>query len=361
MTTPQLRRATEAGTSAQAVTVRGPVRSDTLGVTLPAEHLVADLAPVTDTVDGWVRAGRRRPATVEAWRFYREPLTMPMLGDVSRGVSNRDNWRLSVSDAAAEVDAFSVGGGGTIVDLTTPDLGRDPQALLRLAQSSTVAVIMGCGWSVPPRAARDGRDADDLAREIIAEFTTGVDGIRAGVIGRIGPLDPGSAPGRIVLDAVAQASAATGAPTLIRPPRTCSVHQVLDRLNASGAKLSRVAVECSGSSTLDRQELTDLADRGVFVQFGELGRFPHVYNPADGADVAAAIHALDEAGHTGQILLSPGVGGKSDLMAFGGGGYTFLADQFLPFLRSQGADDRLVDAITIKNPRRWLTIEEGRA
>src|SRR5690625_7010720 len=37
-------------------------------------------------------------------------------------------------------------GGGAVVDLTTPDLGRDPKQLKRAAEESGVHIVMGTGW-----------------------------------------------------------------------------------------------------------------------------------------------------------------------------------------------------------------------
>ncbi len=78
----------------------------------------------------------------------------------------------------------------------------------------------------------------------------------------------------------------------------------------------------------------------------------------DDQDVAAAVLALAGRGHAGSVLLSPAVSRKSDLKGFGSGGYGFVAEQFVPFLRFQGADDALADALTVGNPRRWLTLTE---
>jgi phosphotriesterase-related protein len=42
---------------------------------------------------------------------------------------------------------------------------------------------------------------------------------------------------------------------------------------------------------------------------------------------------------------------RGALKSYGGGGYTFLIESFLPLLRERGADDALVDTLTRENPR----------
>ena len=41
---------------------------------------------------------------------------------------------------------------------------------------------------------------------------------------------------------------------------------------------------------------------------------------------------------------------------FGGTGFGYLADSFLPKLREQGVSEETITQLTVDNPRRWLTI-----
>ena len=62
------------------------------------------------------------------------------------------------------------------------------------------------------------------------------------------------------------------------------------------------------------------------------------------------------AGHAERILLSQDVCHDYQLAHYGGNGYTYLADTFLPRLRAAGVSDDEIRTITIDNPRRLLTI-----
>ncbi len=64
---------------------------------------------------------------------------------------NFDNSRLTDEDTAlSELDLFRRAGGGTIVEVTTAGIGRDPIALARVARASGVNIVMSTGWYVDP-------------------------------------------------------------------------------------------------------------------------------------------------------------------------------------------------------------------
>ena len=56
------------------------------------------------------------------------------------------------------------------------------------------------------------------------------------------------------------------------------------------------------------------------------------------------------------VLLSQDVCSDSQLKAFGGNGYTYLTDTFLPRLRAAGVSEDEITTMTVANPRRLLTI-----
>ncbi|MGW4403787.1 phosphotriesterase family protein [Nonomuraea sp. NPDC004702] len=373
-------------TDATVVAVTGEVPAASLGAVLPHEHLLSDFAPPDDTPESWARTGRTRPTAAGALWLYRAPLTMDLLGEVGMGAVNRDDLLLGDAGlAAAELAAFREAGGGTVVDLTTDGLGRDPAGLRRLAEETGVTVVMGCGRHHPTRtaipAARDAaaptsaRDAaaptsargaaapaEELTEELVRDLTEGVRGVRAGIIGELAALDPGVPAERALLVAAARAAAATGAAVSLARNEDPAVQQrVLDLLAEEGADLTRVAVGHCDALSPRPDDLEPLLGRGVFVQFDQLGRLPTALSVSDDQDVAAAVLELARRGHAGRLLLSQGVRAKSQLLAYGGGGYAFVLRQFVPYLRMLGADDELIETLTVRNPRRLLTLRTEEA
>jgi phosphotriesterase-related protein len=199
---------TVAGT---AMTVRGAVPADQLGLTLVHEHLHMDATPLL-AVHGY-HADPTRPFDAEAAAEARwNPGSHP------------DNYRFT-QDAlvASELGRFRDVGGRTIVELTPPALGRDPRALHRIATDSRVHVVMGTGHYLAAthepwvRAATE----DAIAEAVAAEARDGVGhvGIRPGIIGEIGTSIPIAAEELRVLRAMGRAAVATGlAVRRQRPP-----------------------------------------------------------------------------------------------------------------------------------------------
>ncbi|MFF8811308.1 phosphotriesterase family protein [Streptomyces pactum] len=346
------------------VTVTGEVPPDALGPVLPHEHLLSDVAPPGDSAASWAAVGRTRPGPGSPLRLYQAPLTMGLLGDIARGAPNRDNWLLDDEElATTEARAFREAGGATLVDVTTTGLGRSPAALRRIAAATGLHIVMGAGRHHPARAGSPaGVDAGRLTEEIVRDITEGVDGIRAGIIGALAALDPREPAGRALLAAAARASAATGAAVTLRRSEDPGTQQrVLDLLAEEGADLTRVAVGHCDPLAPRPDDLEPLLARGVFVQFDQLGRLPTVHSVSDDQDVAAAVLELGRRGYAERLLLSQDVHTKDRLLAYGGGGYAFLLRQFVPYLRMAGADDALVEAVTVRNPRRLLTLANRKA
>ncbi|WP_130506477.1 phosphotriesterase [Microterricola gilva] len=340
-------------------TVSGPAAPESLGITLPSEHLIADFATPEDSEAGWRRVGRTRPTAAAEAAFHESAVRIEMLGALNLGAPNRDNLRLDHELLAiAEAGEFGRLGGGAIVDQTSTGLGRNPRALRRIADATGLAVVMGAGWHHPawsPELA--DRSTESLAAEIAAELEAGVDGIRAGFIGRIGAIDPGVELERRLLLAVAAAARQTGAPVNIaRSATIADTLAVLDILEAEGVGAAAIALG-DGAALLARpEELDAVLARGVYVQFDQLGDIPTILTEVSDHDIAQGVLGLAARGLAGQLLISQGVRRKIDLNAFGGNGYGFILEQYLPYLRMFGADDGLLTLLTEANPQRWLSM-----
>jgi phosphotriesterase-related protein len=63
-----------------------------------------------------------------------------------------------------------------------------------------------------------------------------------------------------------------------------------------------------------------------------------------------------KAGYLDRILLSQDVCTKIQLQAYGGAGFTFIQEQFIPYLKRLGVTDAQIRTITVDNPRRALTM-----
>ncbi len=83
------------------------------------------------------------------------------------------------------------------------------------------------------------------------------------------------------------------------------------------------------------------------------------FTPQERVDETRIVELLLELvarGHEDRILLSQDVCHNQQLKHYGGNGYTYLADAFLPRLRVAGVTESIIETITVANPRRILTI-----
>ena len=137
---------------------------------------------------------------------------------------NKDNLELLDEQMAIyEIGLFKSAGGATIVDATTIGMGRNPQALVNVANATGVNIVMGAGHYVDMvhPGDMDDRSEEQLASQMIEEVTVGVDGttVRAGIIGELGCSWPLTKNESKVLRASASAQRETGAAILIHPGR----------------------------------------------------------------------------------------------------------------------------------------------
>ncbi len=310
---------------AHILTVSGPVDPADLGWTLPHEHTQITL---------WQIPGR--------WDYWQLTRDEPLILE--------------------ELAAFRSVGGGGIVDLTLPGVGRDPEWLARIAAASSLHVIMGSGWYreayYPVEARIDRRSVDDLADELVAEAIDGVGttGIRPGIIGEIGTDKPWiSALEERVHRAAARAAQRTGL--------AITTHAVLspvglDQLRIfeeEGADPTRVVIGHADSYPVLEHHLA-IVERGASVEFDFLGM---AFTPTERLGEGRTVELLCELlhrGHTERVLLSQDVCHDAQLARYEGNGYTYLARTFLPRLRVAGVSAAEIETMTVANPRRLLTV-----
>jgi phosphotriesterase-related protein len=338
----------------QIQTVLGAVASDAIGITLPHEHLLIDFKVMF----------AEPPAPADKARS-REPVSLANLGWVRQNFNaNLDNLRLLDEQVAQdEILLFKEAGGRTVIDPTPTTIGRDPRALARIARATGLNVVMGAGYYVgashPPDMNR--RTVDDLAREMIADLTTGVGdtGIRAGLIGEIGTTYPWTDNEQKVLRAAVSAQRETGAPLMVHPGRHPAMPMELAKLvQKEGGDLRRT-IMCHICRTIaDVRAVIDLAQTGIWLEYDLFGMensfYP--YNPSfdmpnDGGRMAHVL-ALVAAGHRDQILLSHDIAYKTSLVKYGGYGYHHLLVNVVPRLRAKGMDDAGLTRLLVENPAR---------
>ena len=334
-------------------TVNGPVPAGELGVTMAHEHLWMDSRPLlavhrytTGSPGPW-NAG---VAAEARWNPGVHP----------------DNYVLTdVEIAVDELRPYVAAGGGTIVDLTPPSLGRDPLRLQEIARDAGVHVVVGTGQYLEPvhEAWVAAAGEATIAARLIADASDGIGttGIRAGILGEIGTSDPVGAGEARVLRATAAAARETGLAISVHlHPWGHEGHAVLDTLVTAGADPERTILGHLNTAIDRPDELRRLADRGAVLGFDLFG-FDHSllgpgrWPPSD-RDVAATIVDLLRDGHRDRIVLGQDVGVRTRLRRWGGWGYAHVLEHVLPVLRELGAAEADIEAMLIATPARLLAV-----
>ena len=308
----------------RVMTVSGPIPPDRLGFTLPHEH-----------------------TGIALWHIEKR----------------WDYWELTPDEdlITDELRDFRRRGGATLVDVTTDGVGRDPHRLRRLASSTGLNIVMGCGFyggaHYPAEAMIDRRTVDDLAAQIIGEFENGVGetGIRPGIIGEIGTDKPWvSALEERVHRAAARASVATGMAITTHGIQSAVGLAQLKIFTDEGVDPGRVVIGHADSHH-DIDFYLGVLATGANLQFDFLG---HRFATEEALEprLVETIVELLERGFAPQLLLSQDVCHNRQLKANGGFGYVYLHQHFLPTLRTAAVGEGEIRQMTIDNPARLLTI-----
>lgn len=352
------------------MTVLGPIPTSALGITLPHEHLF------------WDSTRAYHPREGEEWGAT-TPIQLSLLGALRRNeFLLKDNlFQSETAIAVREVLDFKTAGGGTIVDVTLPAIGRDAKGLKAVALATGVNIVAGCGYYVstshPPSLAE--RSIESVAEELTRELTEGIGetGIRAGIIGEIGvggpmygqPLQGSEDRGEIapgedkVLRASAQAQRVTGAAISVHiwnlGPNRLAL-RVLDVLEAAGADLSKVIICHLDNCYLNVPYMQAVAQRGAYVEldlFGIESYSDATYSqyPRDPDRIHAVVEMAGR-GYLNQLLLSHDVCTKIQLKEYGGWGYEHLSKHIEPWFKHAGLTDAEIRTMRVENPQRVLAM-----
>lgn len=354
----------------QAMTVRGPVAAEELGVVSPHEHLLIDLT------FRWAP-----PPDPELRAVAEAPLAMDRLGIARRNMGLlRDNLVLDDEAlAVAGLREFKAAGGGTVVDCSQDGIGRDVEALRRISEAADVHVVAPCGaylGASHPAYVRES-SVQELAARFVRELTVGVGetGIRAGWIGELGVgqpmygsfLDPprsdvdAMAPDEEkVLEAAGRAQAETGAPISVhiwnwRPNRLGLM--ALDAIERGGGDPTRTVI-CHLDIYPDLETALRVVERGAYAELDTFGL--ELYNDSQGTryprdeERIALVRALIERHYTRQILIAQDVCTKTQTTAYGGWGYAHISRNVEPWMRRAGIADADLQTMRVANPARLL-------
>ena len=312
---------------AQIETVLGPIEANQLGFTLSHEHVLIAMG----------EDNRHYP-----WMFDRD--------------ATRANATRELSEARA-------GGVDSLIELTTPDLGRDVEFMAEVARESGVNVVAATGiWRDVPRSFWD-RDLDETADIFVREIREGIGttAIRAGVIKVANDRGGVTPEGERILRGAARALRRTGCPISTHhwAPEQVGRDQVRIFME-EGAPMDRIAVGHSADST-DLGYLESLLHSGVYLS---MDRYPGGGGRPSWQQRNETVKTLIDRGWASRIMLGhdhaprPVKQGESPPEP-SPTRYLHVPTVAIPALLEAGVSEADVNLMTRTVPRRFLTGESN--
>lgn len=346
-------------TKGKVLTVLGPIDPGDLGVTITHEHLLIDLSIVFV-----------EPGNEDGRRLAKEPVGLSNMGWIRvNWSSNRDNLvQTDVQLATREAARYRAAGGGTLVDVTSIGIDRNPQALAEISRSAGIHVVMGAGYYVGPSYPENfsSRPVDSITEEIVRDIKIGVGdtGIRSGIIGEVGCSWPWTENEKKSVAAAVAAQRETGAPLLIHPGRDQKAPiEIANFIEREGGDLNRTVMSHVDIRIYDREILRELAATGIYVEYDTFGlespfppHAPDTYMPSDFQRIEQ-LAGLIEDGYLKRVLLAHDNCTKHRLREFGGHGFDHIPTTVTGWMKRQGISQSQIDTMLIENPRRVLTFE----
>ncbi|NBP86097.1 MAG: phosphotriesterase [Mycobacteriaceae bacterium] len=315
---------------AEVETVRGPIATTDLGVTLMHEHVFV-LSPeiMANFPEGWGEDAAREQTAVE------------------------------------KLNALKAAGVDTIVDPTVIGLGRYIPRIQRVAARTELQIVVATGVytynDVPmyfhfsgPGTALNG--PEPMVDMFVRDITEGIadTGVRAGIL-KCATDEPGLTVGvERVLRAVAQAHRATGVPITTHTHAGTRRGLEQQRVFAEeGVDLSRVIIGHSGDTT-DVDYLEELIAAGSYLGMDRFG-LDNILSFEDRVDTVAR---LCERGHAAKLVLAHDASCYIDWLpeaalpvVLPNWHYLHIHNDVLPALRARGVTDEQITTMLVDNPR----------
>ncbi len=309
--------------SPEVMTVEGPIPADSLGVTLPHEHVLADFIGADKT---------------------------------SKDRYDQDEAFLTILPHLKQARELGV---RTLVECTPAYLGRDVTLAKRLSKASGVQILTNTGYYgaasrkfVPKHAYTE--TADQLASRWIKEWKEGIEG--TGI--RPGFLKTGVDPAPLMdihqklIRAAARTHLATGLTIASHTGKAKAAFEELEILKEEGVDPSAF-IWVHAQAEQDSKLHFDAAEKGVWIEFDGIRPAPNPMRRH--LDLAKA---MKERGFLDRVLLSHDAGWYSVGEPKGGKFRPFdtLLTHFVPALKEAGFTEAEIRQLTVENPREAFTV-----
>ncbi|ODM99152.1 Phosphotriesterase-related protein, partial [Orchesella cincta] len=340
--------------------VTGPVNVDSLGAILTHEHLHMQF----DCALQMPPKGLKYPSEPK------ETFALHNLGVLRQyPYSSKYNTKLDDADSRAimldEVLRYKSAGGGTIVENTVEGIGRNLGVLKQLSVDSGVTIIAGTGFYVAAAQSHSvlNYKVEDMYNIMMKELLeSNKDGIKCGIVGEIGSSWPIEEFEKRAIQATAQIQLATKKPITFHPGRHPEApFEIMRIFTEEGGNPEDVVMSHLDRTIFDEEQLLEFAKYKTFTQYDLFGTEVSYYQLQESIDFISdaqriyKLKFLKDNGHLDQITVSHDIHTKHRLANFGGHGFAHFLQNIVPKMRLRGFTEDEINAITSKNPKRWLS------
>lgn len=243
-------------------------------------------------------------------------------------------------------------GVANILDVTNRGMGRNIEYTLRVQEESGINILFSTGYYKEPFLPDEvyKLSEEELKKIMVSEIVKGIEntGVKAEVIGEIGTSKDNITPiERKLLMSGARAQEETGKPLSTHTTLGTLGLEQIDILKGNGANLSKVIighVDLSG----DIDYILKLIDKGVYVAFDTIGKIN--YMPEESR--LEMLKEICKRGLSNRVVMSMDITRKTHLKGRGGLGYSYLLDEFIPFIKENGIAEEDIENMLVNNAKK---------
>ena len=274
------------------------------------------------------------------------------------GIKNDEDCRLDCfEESQKELCRLYELGVRRILDVTNIGMGRNSNYCRLMEENTGIQILSATGFYKEPFLPEFvyTMSVRELAGLAIKEISEGIEntGIKASVIGEFGTSkDNFTEMERKVFDSMALAAVQTGAVVTTHTTLGTMALEQAEYLKSEGVKPDNIII---GHLDLSQNPDTIISvlKEGVNIGFDTVGK----NNYCPDTFRAQMLKRIAKEGYLDQVVLSMDITRKLHLKKWGGAGYAYLIETFLPMLLEYGLSEKQIQQLMIDNPNRILKQE----
>ncbi|MGL4676117.1 MAG: phosphotriesterase family protein [Brevinema sp.] len=247
-------------------------------------------------------------------------------------------------------------GTENILEVTNIGMGRNLDFMQEVQKQSGIKLFYCTGFYQemfhPPYLKE--MSEKEIYQLFIKEITTGMDdtNIKASAIGEIGSSkDTITKTEEKIFRASIKAHLDTGAALTTHCSLGTMGHEQIQIFQEYTKDLSHIVIGHT-DLTGNKEYIQYMLDQGVNIAFDTIGKWDYMSDEWR----INTLYSLINKGYQDQIVLSLDITRKSHLKSFGGLGYAYLLETFIPLLREKGIHQQAIDAMLTHNPQKILQV-----